>query len=160
MRKGKIKALLFIIVFLLVMATAIALLLDMEREKKEVQELGYDPYAVTPVPTLAPTVTPMPVSTIMPTPVPPTPAPTPTLCRRQLPVFGHAGRQYRRQQCDPQHTHRHDHAHHPALRRRSAQRPDAGAVPLPRNLFPEGDRHHRMRRRDPAGEIKTACHSA
>ena len=59
MRKGKIKALLFIIVFLLVMATAIALLLDMEREKKDVQELGYDPYAVTPVPTLAPTVTPM-----------------------------------------------------------------------------------------------------
>ena len=77
MRKGKIKALLFIIVFLLVMATAIALLLDMEREKKEVQELGYDPYAATPVPTLAPTVTPMPVSTIMPTPVPPTPVPTP-----------------------------------------------------------------------------------
>ena len=75
MRKGKIKALLFIIVFLLVMATAIALLLDMEREKKEVQELGYDPYAATPVPTLAPTVTPMPVSTIMPTPVPPTPVP-------------------------------------------------------------------------------------
>ena len=77
MRKGKIKALLFIIVFLLIMATAIALLLDMEREKREVQELGYDPYAVTPVPTLAPTVTPMPVSTIMPTPVPPTPVPTP-----------------------------------------------------------------------------------
>ena len=78
MRKGKIKAIIFIIVFLLVMATAITLLLDMEKEKQEVQSLGYDPYKVTPVPTIAPTVTPMPVSTIMPTPVPPTPAPTPT----------------------------------------------------------------------------------
>ena len=78
MRKGKIKALLFIIVFLLVMATAILLLLDMERERKEVENLGYDPYVATPAPTVPPTVTPMPVSTIMPTPVPPTPVPTPT----------------------------------------------------------------------------------
>ena len=76
MQKGKIKALLFIIAFLLVMATAITLLLNMERERKEVESLGYDPYAVTAAPTYAPTVTPMPVSTIMPTPVPPTPAPT------------------------------------------------------------------------------------
>jgi hypothetical protein len=75
MRKGKIKAILFIVVFLLVMATAITLLLDMEREKKEVESLGYDPYRATPAPTVAPTVTPMPVSTIMPTPVPPTPFP-------------------------------------------------------------------------------------
>ena len=78
MRKGKIKAILFIVVFLLVMATAITLLLDMEKERQEVQNLGYDPYKATPVPTERPTVTPMPVSTIMPTPVPPTPAPTPT----------------------------------------------------------------------------------
>ncbi len=78
MRKGKIKAIIFIVVFLLVMATAITLLLDMEKEKQEVQSLGYDPYRTTPAPTIAPTVTPMPVSTIMPTPVPPTPAPTPT----------------------------------------------------------------------------------
>ena len=78
MRKGKIKAIIFIIVFLLVMATAITLLLDMEKERQEVQSLGYDPYRATPVPTIASTVTPMPVSTIMPTPVPPTPAPTPT----------------------------------------------------------------------------------
>lgn len=78
MRKGKIKAVLFIVVFLLVMATAITLLLDMEREKKEVESLGYDPYRATPAPTVTPTLTPMPVSTIMPTPVPPTPAPTPT----------------------------------------------------------------------------------
>ena len=77
MRKGKIKALLFIIVFLAVMATAITLLLNMERERKEVESLGYDPYAATPAPTVPPTVTPMPVSTIMPTPVPPTPVPTP-----------------------------------------------------------------------------------
>ena len=78
MRKGKIKAIIFIIVFLLVMATAITLLLDMEKERREVENLGYDPYRATPVPTIAPTVTPMPVSTIMPTPVPPTPVPTPT----------------------------------------------------------------------------------
>ncbi len=79
MRKGKIKAVLFIIVFLLVMATAITLLLDMERERREVEQLGYDPYAHTPAPTAAPTVTPMPVSTIRPTPVPtPTPTPVPT----------------------------------------------------------------------------------
>ena len=78
MRKGKIKALIFIIVFLLVMATAVTLLLDMEKERKEVENLGYDPYAATPAPTAPPAVTPMPVSTIMPTPVPPTPVPTPT----------------------------------------------------------------------------------
>ena len=78
MRKGKIKAIIFIVVFLLVMATAITLLLDMEKEKQAVQDLGYDPYRATPAPTPAPTVTPMPVSTIMPTSVPPTPAPTPT----------------------------------------------------------------------------------
>ena len=77
MRKGKIKALIFIVVFLLVMATAITLLLDMEKERKEVENLGYDPYAATPAPTAPPAVTPMPVSTIMPTPVPPTPVPTP-----------------------------------------------------------------------------------
>jgi len=77
MRKGKIKAILFIVVFLLVMATAITLLLDMEKERKEVQDLGYDPYHATPAPTPTPMVTPMPVSTIMPTPVPPTPVPTP-----------------------------------------------------------------------------------
>ena len=79
MRSGKIKAILFIVVFLLVMATAITLLLDMEKERKEVESLGYDPYQATPAPTPLPTVTPMPVSTIMPTPMPtPTPAPTPT----------------------------------------------------------------------------------
>ena len=77
MRKGKIKAILFIVVFLLIMATAITLLLDMEKERREVQNLGYDPYNVTPAPTAAPTPTPMPVSTIMPTPVQPTPVPTP-----------------------------------------------------------------------------------
>ena len=52
MQKGKIKALLFIIAFLAVMATAITLLLNMERERKAVESLGYDPYAVTAAPTL------------------------------------------------------------------------------------------------------------
>lgn len=77
MRKGKIKAILFLVVFLLITATAITLLLDMEKERQEVQNLGYDPYKATPAPTERPTVTPMPVSTIMPTPVPATPVPTP-----------------------------------------------------------------------------------
>ncbi len=78
MRKAKIKAILFIVVFLLVMAAAITLLLDMERQNKEIESLGYDPYAATPVPTQAPAVTPMPVSTVMPVATPvPTPAPTP-----------------------------------------------------------------------------------
>lgn len=77
MRKGKIKALLFIVIFLLVMATAITLLLDMESERREVAQLGYDPYIATPAPTWTPAPTPAPVSTIMPTPVQPTPAPTP-----------------------------------------------------------------------------------
>lgn len=77
MRKGRIKALLFIVIFLLVMATAITLLLDMESERREVEQLGYDPYAATPTPTAPPVVTQAPVSTIMPTPYQPTPAPTP-----------------------------------------------------------------------------------
>ena len=36
MNKGKIKAVLFLITFLLVMAVAVNLLLDMERDKREV----------------------------------------------------------------------------------------------------------------------------
>ena len=92
MRKGKIKAIIFIIVFLLVMATAITLLLDMEKERQEVQNLGYDPYKTTPVPTIAPTEVPTeapptaapteaPTATPIPTPIPtsaPTPTPAPT----------------------------------------------------------------------------------
>ena len=77
MYKGRIKTLIFIVVFLLVLATAITLLLDMEKQRQTVQDLGYDPFAATPVPTPVPTVTPMPVSTIMPTQAPATPVPTP-----------------------------------------------------------------------------------
>ncbi len=77
MRKGKFKALVLLVTFLLVMAAAITLLLSMESERKEVAQLGYDPYMATPAPTIRPTPTPAPVSTIMPTPVQPTPAPTP-----------------------------------------------------------------------------------
>ena len=70
MYRGRIKTLLFIIVFLLVLAVSVTLLLDVVKERREVETLGYDPYAVTPPPTAAPVVTPMPVSTIMPTPPP------------------------------------------------------------------------------------------
>ena len=80
MRKRKIKALVFLVTFLLVMAAAVALLLNMESERREVEQLGYDPYAAAPSPTVRPAPTPAPVSTIMPTPAPtpvPTPAPTP-----------------------------------------------------------------------------------
>ena len=77
MYRGRIKTLLFIIVFLLVLAVSVTLLLDVVKERREVETLGYDPYAVTPPPTAAPVVTPMPVSTIMPTPVQPTPVLTP-----------------------------------------------------------------------------------
>ena len=86
MRKGKIKAFLFIVIFLLVMATAITLLLDMESERKEVAQLGYDPYIASPTPTERPVVTQAPVATIMPTPYQPTPAPTPVPTPMPTPV--------------------------------------------------------------------------
>ena len=70
MNKGKIKAVLFLITFLLVMAVAVNLLLDMERDKREVVHL--------PVDSPAPTATPAPVVTPVPTPAPP-PVPTPAL---------------------------------------------------------------------------------
>ena len=95
MSKGRIKAVLFIIVFLLVIAVAVNLLMDMQSEKKAEATPTNDPYAntVTPsvetqpaletpqptpaiVPSVAPTATPAPA-----TPVPtatPTPTPVPT----------------------------------------------------------------------------------
>ena len=98
----RIKAVLFVVVFLLVMAVAVNLLVDMQNTRKEVNvgnnapalvtppvQTG-DSYAaeqpvVTPVPTQAPTPAPTPVPTPEPTeivvltPEPtPTPAPTPT----------------------------------------------------------------------------------
>ena len=88
MDKGRIKAVLFILLFLLVLAIAVYLLLDMEREKREVVHLPAESPAVTeapaptPAPTEAPAATPVPAPTPEPTPDPylDTPAtPVPTL---------------------------------------------------------------------------------
>ncbi len=77
MNKGKIKAVLFLITFLLVMAVAVNLLLDMERDRREVVHLPVD----SPAPTAAP-ATPAPVQTAAPAVTPaPTPAPTPVPTR-------------------------------------------------------------------------------
>ena len=91
MSKGKIKAVLFIIVFLLAIAVAINLLVDMQSERKAEATPTGDPYANTvtpsietqpavetaqPTPAAAPSATPVPA-----TPVPtqaPTPTPVPT----------------------------------------------------------------------------------
>lgn len=91
MSKGRIKAVLFIIVFLLVIAVAVNLLLDMQSERKADAAPTNDPYAntVTPsietqpaletpqptpaiAPSTAPTATPVPATQV------PTQAPTPT----------------------------------------------------------------------------------
>ena len=78
MNKGRIKAVLFLVVFLLVMAVAVNLLLDMDRERREVVHLPANTPAATEAPAQTPTPaqTPAPVQTPAPTPVP-TPAPTP-----------------------------------------------------------------------------------
>ena len=65
MDKRRIKAVIFILLFLLVMAVAINLLLDMEKDKREVVHLPGE--SAAPAPTEAPA----------PTPAPATPAPTP-----------------------------------------------------------------------------------
>ena len=91
MSKGRIKAVLFIIVFLLVIAVAVNLLMDMQSERKADATPTNDPYAntVTPsvetqpaletpqptpaiAPSTAPTATPVPATQV------PTQAPTPT----------------------------------------------------------------------------------
>ncbi len=88
MRKGKFKAILFIIVFLLMLAIIINLLVDMSSEKKDKAEVIADPYLSTPavtqsvntpepVQTMAPVETPAAAATPVPTPEL-TPAPTPT----------------------------------------------------------------------------------
>lgn len=97
MSKGRIKAVLFIIVFLLVIAVAVNLLMDMQSERKADATPTDDPYAntVTPsvetqpaletpqptpamAPSTAPTATPVP-ATQVPTQAPnPTPVPTAT----------------------------------------------------------------------------------
>lgn len=102
MSKGRIKAVLFIIVFLLVIAVAVNLLMDMQSERKADATPTDDPYAntVTPsvetqpsvietaqptpaiAPSTAPTATPAPA-----TPVPTqTPAPTPVPTATPEPV--------------------------------------------------------------------------
>ena len=70
MDKRRIKAVIFILLFLLVMAVAVNLLLDMEKDKREVVHLPGE--SAAPAQTEAPAPTPAPA-----TPAP-TPAPTPT----------------------------------------------------------------------------------
>ena len=85
MARGKIKAVLFIIVFVLAVAIGCNALIDLSENKAP--EVTADPFLTTPSPdpgqsgslpleTAAPTATPIPVQTVAPTAVP-TPAPTP-----------------------------------------------------------------------------------
>ena len=75
MDKGRIKAVIFILLFLLVMAVAVNLLLDMEKDKRELVHLPGE--SAAPAQTEAPAPTPAP-ATPAPTPAPtPTPVPTP-----------------------------------------------------------------------------------
>ena len=89
MARGKIKAVLFIIVFVLAVAIGCNALIDLSENKAP--EVTADPFLTTPSPdpgqsgslpleTAAPTATPIPVQTVSPTAAPtavPTPAPTP-----------------------------------------------------------------------------------
>ena len=102
MDRGRIKAVLFIVVFLLILAVSVNLLVDLQKERKqEVVHVSADPYAAQtpapaptelPVETQAPVVTQAPATpapTPSPTPVPtpvPTPAPTPTPVPTPVPV--------------------------------------------------------------------------
>ena len=74
MDKRRIKAVIFILLFLLVMAVAVNLLLDMEKDKREVVHLPGE--SAAPAPTEAPA----------PTPVPATPAPTPAPTQTPAPT--------------------------------------------------------------------------
>ena len=88
MDKARIKAVIFILLFLLVLAIAVNLLLDMERDKREVvtlpaeSSLPAETAAPAPLPTEAPApATPLPTATPVPTPdpyidAPDTPVPT------------------------------------------------------------------------------------
>lgn len=87
MARGKIKAVLFIIVFVLAVAIGCNALIDLSENKAP--EVTADPFLTSPSPdagqslpleTAAPTATPIPVQTVAPTVAPtavPTPAPTP-----------------------------------------------------------------------------------
>ena len=89
MSKGRIKAVLFIIVFLLVIAVAVNLLMDMQSERKAEATPTSDPYANTPVPSVdtqpaletpqpTPAIAPSAAPTVTPTPATPVPTATPT----------------------------------------------------------------------------------
>ena len=82
MDKGRIKAVLFIVVFLLVMAVAVNLLIDMQAERKqETVHVSADPYAApsaSPAPVELTAATQAPVFTQPPVPVTPAPTPVPT----------------------------------------------------------------------------------
>ena len=90
MSKGRIKAVLFIIVFLLVIAVAVNLLMDMQSEKKAEATPTNDPYANTVTPSVetppaletpqpTPAIEPSVATTATPTATPtPTPIPTAT----------------------------------------------------------------------------------
>ena len=85
MSKGRIKAVLFIIVFLLVIAVAVNLLMDMQSEKKAEATPTNDPYANTVTPSVetqpaleTPQPTPAIEPSVAPTPAAPVPTGTPT----------------------------------------------------------------------------------
>lgn len=94
MARGKIKAVLFIIVFVLAVAIGCNALIDLSENKAP--EVTVDPFLTSPSPdagqsgslpleTAAPTATPIPVQTVAPTAVP-TPAPTPIPVPTATPV--------------------------------------------------------------------------
>ena len=94
MAKGKIKAVLFIIVFVLAVAIGCNALIDLSENKAP--EVTADPFLTSPSPdpgqsgslpleTAAPTATPIPVQTVAPT-VAPTPVPTPEPTPAPTPV--------------------------------------------------------------------------
>lgn len=89
MSKGRIKAVLFIIVFLLVIAVAVNLLMDMQSERKAETMPTGDPYANTVTPSVetqpvietaqpTPAIAPSSAPTATQTPATPVPTPTPT----------------------------------------------------------------------------------
>lgn len=96
MSKGRIKAVLFIIVFLLVIAVAVNLLMDMQSERKADATPTNDPYANTVTPSVetqpsvietaqpTPAIAPSTVPTA--TPVPATPVPTQTPAPTPVPT--------------------------------------------------------------------------
>lgn len=98
MNRGKIKAILFMVTFLLVVAVVCNLLIDMQAARKESSVETLAPFHVntvepamntlTPVQTAAPTAAPVaPVQTPAPTPAP-TPTPVPTPAPTPVPVYG------------------------------------------------------------------------